>query len=72
VLVELELLAKDGDSGNFGCQSVYLAEDGGLVIQGDEVDGDTHSRLQNVLPGEKAVRIKREVVEEALRRLAQR
>ena len=70
--MRLERLAKDPESGNFGCPSVYLAEDGGLVIQGDLVDNDTHGRLQNLLPGEGAVHIKREVVEEALRRLAER
>jgi hypothetical protein len=70
--MRLERLAKDPESGNFGCPSVYLAEDGGLVIQGDLVDNDTHGRLQNLLPSEGAVHIKREVVEEALRRLAER
>jgi hypothetical protein len=70
--MRLERLAKDDSSGNFGCPTVYLAEDGGLVVQADLVDDDTASQLENVLPGEGAVHIKREVVEEALRRLAAR
>lgn len=70
--MRLERLAKDEDSGNFGCPAVYLAEDGGLVVQAQLVDGDTHGNLENVLPGEGAVHIKRSVVEAALRRLATR
>ena len=34
-------LAKDGDSGNGGCPSVHLAEDGMAVVQAPEVDADT-------------------------------
>lgn len=70
--MRLELLAKDWESGNFGCPSVYLAEDGGLVVQAALVDDATAASLENVLPGEGAVHIKRAVVEEALRRLAGR
>ena len=66
--MRLERLAKDGDSGNFGCPTVYLAEDGSLVVQGDLVDADTYANLEHVLPGEHAVRIKPAVVAEALRR----
>jgi hypothetical protein len=67
--MRLERLAKDPGSGNFGCPSIYLAEDGGFVVQGNLVDADTHAGLENLLPGEGAVHIRREVVEEALRRL---
>lgn len=70
--MRLERLAKDGDSGNFGCPTVYLAETGDLVVQGDVVDADTFGHLENVLPGEAAVSIKRSVVEAALRRLGER
>jgi hypothetical protein len=67
--MRLERLAKDADSGNFGCPSVYLAEDGSVVVQGDLVDEDTHDNLENLLPAEGAVRIKPEVLIEAVGRL---
>jgi hypothetical protein len=70
--MRLERLVKDPESGNLGCPAVYLAEDGELVIQGNLIDEDTHGNLRDVLPGEAAVHIRREVVEEALRLLAAR
>ncbi len=36
-------------------------------MQGDRLDADTHANLENLLPGEGAVRIKPEVVIEAVR-----
>lgn len=68
--MKLTLLAKDLDSGKAGCQSVYLAEDGKLVIQGDLLDADTNANLINVLPGEGAVSVKAEILRAALDRLA--
>lgn len=56
-----EISAKDG-----GCPSVYAGESGELVIQGLQVDADTFAQLENVLPGETAVRIRAEVVRRAL------
>ncbi len=67
--MNLKLLAKDASSGLNGCPSVYFADDGSLVVQGDLLDAATAANLQNVLPGEGAVRIKPEVVVEALRKL---
>lgn len=66
--MRVERLAKDGDSGDLGCHAVYLDEGGWLTVQADEVDADTRAHLENVLPGEGAVRIKPEVVIEAVRR----
>ncbi len=66
--MRLERLAKDPSSGDDSCPSVYVAEDGSLVVLGDLLDGHTYGNLQNVLPGEGAVRIKAEVVVEAVRR----
>jgi hypothetical protein len=68
--MELTLLAKDRDSGREGCPSVYFAEDGSLVIQGDLLDSATQANLLHMLPGEGAVRIKPEIVREALARLS--
>ncbi len=68
--MDLTLLAKDAQSGKNGCPSVYFAEDGSLVIQGNLLDAATAANLLNVLPGEGAVSIKPEVVREALACLA--
>jgi hypothetical protein len=68
--MKLTLLAKDNSSGREGCPSVYFAEDGALVVQGDLLDSATEANLLNVLPGEGAVRIQPEIVREALARLA--
>ena len=65
--MRLTLLAKDLDSGRDGCPSVYLAENGKLVIQGDLLDGATRANLLNFLPGEGAVEIDADIVRAALR-----
>lgn len=67
--MKLRKLAKDGDSGMNGCPTVYASETdtGKLVIQADEADDETLASLENLLKGETAVVIKREVVEEAMR-----
>jgi hypothetical protein len=70
--MRLEKLAKDLGSNPDGCQTVYLAEDGRLGVQGDLVDADTHANLENLLPGEGAVFIKPEIVLEAVRRYLER
>jgi len=69
--MRLRKLAKDGASGTNGCPAVYdidvLPEY--LAIQADQADAEIMARLENLLPGETAVIIRREVVEEALRKL---
>jgi hypothetical protein len=61
--MELTKLCKDDSSGRNGCPTVYLADNGEFVVQAPQVDQDTFSRLENVLPGEEqAVRIRAEVV----------
>lgn len=67
--MELTLLAKDVESGKNGCPSVYLDEEGLLVIQGGTLDVATRTNLINMLPGEDAVRIKPDIVREALANL---
>lgn len=62
------MLAKDWDtSGEQGCPSVW-AQDGELLFLGPEVDGGTLGSLDNVQPGETAVRLRPEVVRAALAR----
>lgn len=57
------LLAKDPDSGGGGCPSVHWREDDGMaVIQANEVDADTFAGLPNVLPGERGVYLKPEII----------
>ncbi|MGH3870474.1 MAG: hypothetical protein ACRDSR_03000 [Pseudonocardiaceae bacterium] len=68
--MRLRRLAKDKDSDIGGCQTVYdvleATADPECVVQGLVVN---NSHLENVLPGEGAVRIKHEVLIEAVRRL---
>lgn len=66
--MKLTRLHKDDNSGGNGCPTVYLGESGELVVQGQLVDADTFGELENVLPGETAVRIAPEVVLGAIER----
>ena len=67
--MHLQRLAKDQDSYAVGgCHTMYLDQGGWFTVQGDQLDADTHANLENVLSGERAVRIKPEVVIEAVRR----
>jgi hypothetical protein len=67
--MRLTRLAKDDASGMGGCPTAYLDEDAPdyLVIQGPALAN--LSDLENVLPGEGAVRIKLAVLAAALRKL---
>ncbi|SDG66643.1 hypothetical protein SAMN05421505_106187 [Sinosporangium album] len=67
--MQLEILCKDQNSGGNGCPTIYLAEDGQIVIQGPAVDQETFSNLVNVLPGEIALQIAPEVLLGAVERL---
>jgi hypothetical protein len=57
-------LAKDDVvSGNGGCPSIHMCENGMTAILGPEVDADTFARLHtNVQPGERAVFLDPEVI----------
>lgn len=66
--MRVQRLAKDTGSGEHGCHSVYVDEGGWFTVQGDLVDADILGNLENVLPGEGGVRLKPEVVIEAVRR----
>lgn len=69
--MKLTKLYKDPGSGNGGCQTVYLGENGDVVIQGDELDAETFAQLENVLPGENAVRIRLDIILGAIERYKQ-
>jgi hypothetical protein len=60
--MKLTLLYKDQNSGGNGCPSVYLSDSGEFVVQGVELDDVTTAELQNVLPGETAVRISADII----------
>jgi hypothetical protein len=60
--METFLLAKDPDSGGGGCPSVHWRKDGMAVVQAPEVDADTFAGLPNVLPGERGVYIRPDVI----------
>lgn len=62
------MLAKDWDtSGEQGCPSVWV-QDGDFICMGPEVSSRTLTGLNNVRPGETAVRLRPEVVRAALAR----
>lgn len=64
--MKLTKLHKDPDSGNGGCETVYLAENGYLGIQGLVMDAETRAQLADVLPGEDAVLIRLDIVMDAI------
>ena len=57
--MKLEIIYKR--SGN-GCPTIYLAEDGELVVQGELLDPETENQLSSILPGETAVKISPELL----------
>ena len=66
--MKLTMLYKDQGSGGNGCPSVYLTDSGDFVVQGSALDGEAFAQLENVLPGENAVRISPEVIMGAVER----
>jgi hypothetical protein len=64
--MRLERLAKDAESKVKGCHAAYLDAGGWFTVQGDQVDDDTRANLENVLPGENAVRVKPQVLLDAV------
>jgi hypothetical protein len=66
--VKLTKLFKDTNSGGEGCPTVYLADSGEFVVQGNLLDTATTSELENILPGETAVRISADIVLGAVER----
>ncbi len=69
--MKLEILYKDPASGQ-GCPTVYLAESGEFVVQGQEVDQTTKAELVSVVTGETAVRLAPEVLLSAALRYVDR
>lgn len=57
--MKLELLYTNSST---SCPTIYLAEDGDLVVQGQRLDTATERELASVLPGETAVKISPELL----------
>jgi len=68
----LEMLAKDVDSGDQGCHSCYLGDDMEVYVQADEASPAAYDAAVNLLPGERIVRIKPQVILDAADRLRAR
>lgn len=60
--MKLTKLYKAQGSGANGCPTVYVGDTGEFVVQGAELDAETVAELENVLPGESAVRISPDVI----------
>jgi len=60
--MKLTKLYKDQGSGANGCPAVYIDDGGELVVQGRALDDSTFAELDDILPGESAVRIAPDVV----------
>ncbi|MGQ0779109.1 MAG: hypothetical protein ACT4NY_32640 [Pseudonocardiales bacterium] len=65
-------LAKDQDSKKDGSQAMYLDEEGWFTVQGVLADADTLGKVENFVEGEGVVRIKPEIVIEAVRQYTMR
>ncbi|RKN47517.1 hypothetical protein [Micromonospora endolithica] len=52
--MKLRLLYSTSSS---SCPTIYIAEDGDIVVQGLRLDQETEGELNNVLAGETAVKI---------------
>lgn len=70
--MRLEMLAKDGNSGDQGCPSCYLGEDAKVYVQADEASPAAYDAAVNLLPGERMVRIDPQVILDAADRLRAR
>jgi hypothetical protein len=71
--MELSLITKWSNSGGSGCPSVYSTDDPNtLVIQGNTLDGDTRSNLQQVLDGEDAITVPTETILRAAKMIQDR
>jgi hypothetical protein len=67
IAMKLTILRGDEKDCSGGtCPTVYLAEDGDLVVQGYVLDDATASNLVHVAPGESAIKISAKVVLSAL------
>ncbi len=70
--MKLEMLAKDISSGDQGCQSCYLGDDVKVYVQAEEAEPAAYEAAENLLPGERIVRINPQVILDAADRLQAR
>lgn len=70
--MNLDMLAKDGSSGDQGCDSCYLGDDGLAYVQAQEASPEAYQAAVNYLPGEKIVRLAPQVILDAADRIRAR
>lgn len=70
--MRLEMLAKDTNSGDQGCDSCYLGDDVKVYVQAQEASPEAYEAAENMLPGERIVRIDRQVILDTADRLRAR
>lgn len=70
--MELEMLAKDPDSGDQGCPCCYLGDDAKVHVQAKEAAPDVYHAALNLLPRERIVSIEPQVILDAADRLRSR
>jgi hypothetical protein len=70
--MKLEMLAKDTSNGEQGCDSCYLGDDVKVYVQAGEASPDAYEAAENLLPGERIVRIDPQVILDAADRLRAR
>lgn len=66
------MLAKDTSSGDQGCDSCYLGDDVKIYVQAGEAPLAAYEAAENLLPGERIVRIDPQVILDAADRLRTR
>ncbi|MGH3983772.1 MAG: hypothetical protein ACRDST_14095 [Pseudonocardiaceae bacterium] len=67
--MKLEMLAKDTSSGDQGCDSCYLGDDAMVYVQAEEAAPAAYEVAENLLPGERIVRLDPQVILDAADRL---
>jgi len=70
--MKLDMLAKDGSSGDQGCDSCYLGDDGLAYVQAQEASPAAYKAAVNYLPGERIVGLDPQVILDAADQLRPR
>ncbi|MGH3976499.1 MAG: hypothetical protein ACRDS9_24740 [Pseudonocardiaceae bacterium] len=70
--MRLEMLAKDGNSGDQGCPSCYLGDDMKVYVQAEEASPAAYDAAVNLLPDELIVCLDARVILDAADRLRAR
>lgn len=63
--MNLEMLAKDTNSGEQGCDSCYLGDNRRVYVQAQEASTEAYAAAVNYLPGERIVELSPQVILDA-------